>query len=529
MMIAAHWDAVFTTLVHPTIGMWMDVAARGCLAGAHIAGLMALAHLIRHRLDVPFSPLFGWIAMFVLADTTGLLLDLLTHWQPTLLLKAIWNVQVVGLSLGLMGAIAWLFPRALQAGALADYLRAETISKLEEEVARRTAELAREKAFAERLIEHVPAGMAFLDRDLVIRRVNPAYLRLRRQAEEELLDKPLFAVTPTGEATLGPLLAQVLNTGVPYACEGFRFGETSQGRPRYWDFSYVPVETRPGESEGILVFALDATHRVETAQLQREQIEHLQAIDRYKDEFLSVISHELRTPLNFIVGFASLLEEEFTGPLTPCQRTHVARILLGADRMLHLVNDLLDVAKLRAGKLELRPGDVDLAPVVDEVLATLRPLATPRGLSLEMAIETPLTLNADRGRLVQVLSNLVSNAIKFTHDGCVTVRAYTAGARAVVEVVDTGPGIAPADLPRLFQHFQQLDMGATRAAGGTGLGLAIVKALIEAHGGSVGVRSELGAGTTFWFSLPLQPSFEFHAELAGAQLELGAPNGHRLT
>ncbi|MNS46745.1 Signal transduction histidine-protein kinase BarA [compost metagenome] len=173
--------------------------------------------------------------------------------------------------------------------------------------------------------------------------------------------------------------------------------------------------------------------------------------------------------------------------------------------MLALVNDLLDYAKLRAGKVELVMAEVAYAPLIDEVVATLGPLAAPRGLTLLAEVDVPVPLRADGIRVIQVVSNLIGNAIKFCTDGTITVRARLEGDAVLTEVVDTGPGIAPEDLPRLFNRFQQLDMGETRASGGTGLGLAIVKELVEAHGGEVGVKSVLGSGTTFWFTLPLTP------------------------
>jgi signal transduction histidine kinase len=230
----------------------------------------------------------------------------------------------------------------------------------------------------------------------------------------------------------------------------------------------------------------------------------LRETDRYKDEFLSVISHELRTPLNFITGFASILEDEVYGALTAPQQGAVRKILDGADRMLGIVDDLLDFARMQAGKFQLTVAPTAFAPLAEEVAAALRPLADGKDVAIETEVAVPDAIPLDGRRVVQVLTNLVGNAIKFTErGGRIRIRAAVRGARLRCEVADEGVGIAPEDLPKLFTRFSQLDMSSTREAGGTGLGLAISKSLVEAHGGTIGAESEgLGRGATFWFELP---------------------------
>jgi signal transduction histidine kinase len=233
--------------------------------------------------------------------------------------------------------------------------------------------------------------------------------------------------------------------------------------------------------------------------------EQLVRADRYKDEFLSIVSHELRTPLSFIKGFAGVLATEMAGPLTQEQRGYVDNIVTGADRMLFLVNDLLDLATIQAGKLTLNLQPQPIRPVIQEVLALLKPLADEKQLALAGDGPAEPDVPLDHQRIVQVLTNLVANAIKFTPaGGSVTVTGQVQAGRLRVEVADTGLGIKAEDLGKLFQRFSQLDMSVTRKAGGTGLGLSISKALVEAHGGTIGVTSEEGHGSTFWFELPVE-------------------------
>ncbi len=240
-----------------------------------------------------------------------------------------------------------------------------------------------------------------------------------------------------------------------------------------------------------------------TAELE-EANARLRQADRYKDEFISVISHELRTPLNFIVGFASLLDDGVAGDLNVEQRAFVSRIQEGADRMIGLVDDLLDIASIKAGKLRL---DVHLAPVeelIAQVAAEVGPVAAEKGVRVDTVVCAPKPVLLDEARFVQILTNLVRNAMKHTHGGGrIIIRAEEFEDEFLLEVSDTGAGIAEHDLSRVFERFTQLDMSSTRESGGIGLGLAIAKELVKAHGGAIGVRSEVGKGSTFWFTLPI--------------------------
>jgi PAS domain S-box-containing protein len=356
------------------------------------------------------------------------------------------------------------------------------------------------------LFDHLPSAIAYRAPDGTLRWANRTHERLTGVPAAELVGKDPARTFSTGalDDFLG-LVQRVVATREPVQVQArpFRHVVNGQEHVTTWDVSYIPVFADDGVLEGVLSLGTEVTERMERERLLRRQMGELEAADRYKDEFLSVVSHELRTPLNFIMGFASTLADEVLGPLEAPQHQALDRILAGSDRMLLLVNDLLDFAKLQSGRFELVRERARLAPLVREVLAQLAPLALQKDLALTTEVPEQLEADLDPGRIIQVLTNLVDNAIKFTPaGGRVVVRARLEAGELYVEVADTGRGIADEDLPRLFARFQQVDMSATRETGGTGLGLAICKALVEAHGGQIGVQSQPGLGSTFWFRLP---------------------------
>ncbi len=277
------------------------------------------------------------------------------------------------------------------------------------------------------------------------------------------------------------------------------------------EVSLSPLETE--DQTAVLAVIRDITDRKrqETAIAQRSAEletanEALRTADRYKDEFLSVISHELRTPLNFITGFASIIDDEVAGYVNPQQHAYLAKIMLGADRMLELVNNLLDMSRIQAGKLHIEPDPMPYVPIVAEALAQLRPLIDQKRISLIVDMpDEEVVVMIDARRVIQVLTNLVDNAVKFTPEaGEIRVRTRVEGDHLLTEVIDNGPGISTESQEKLFKPFSQVDMSSTRHVGGSGLGLTISKALVEAHGGTVGVCSQPGDGSTFWFRLPLR-------------------------
>jgi CheY-like chemotaxis protein len=239
------------------------------------------------------------------------------------------------------------------------------------------------------------------------------------------------------------------------------------------------------------------------------------------------MSHELRTPLNAIIGFAELMHDAKVGPVSPTHKECLADILTSSRHLLQLINDVLDLSKVEAGKMEFRPEPVELTRVVGEVRDILRGLSAKKHIHLAVDIEAGLDeVVLDPGKLKQVLYNYLSNALKFTPEGGqVTVRArLEPGGNFRLEVSDTGIGIRPDDLSRLFVEFQQLDASASKAYPGTGLGLALTKRIVEAQGGRVGVSSAVAEGSTFYAVLPrLARVAAMEANLPAARRRGGSP------
>jgi len=242
----------------------------------------------------------------------------------------------------------------------------------------------------------------------------------------------------------------------------------------------------------------------EELERKNEELTHL---DQLKSDFMATMSHELRTPLTSIIGYSDMLLSGMTGELNEKQATFVESILRGGEQLLNLINDVLDLTKIEAGRLELQREAVDLRAALLAVLPVVKPRAQDKRIKISTFLPTDLPpVWADPGKLNQILLNLITNGIKYTHEnGSVSIEARTLDGEGMVEiwVNDTGIGIAKEDQERIFQRFTHIDSSATRSQGGTGLGLAIVKELVELHGGTIRVQSKLGKGSSFIFTLPI--------------------------
>lgn len=284
-------------------------------------------------------------------------------------------------------------------------------------------------------------------------------------------------------------------------------------------------ETRitPEQINLLSAMANQTASALENALLYDEQIktaEQLRELDKLKNQFLANMSHELRTPLNSIIGFSRVILKGIDGPVSDLQQQDLTAIYNAGQHLLGLINDILDLSRIEAGKMELNFEDLQIESLISSVMATARGLVKEKKIMLEQRVQPNLPIiQADATRIRQVLLNLLQNAAKFTEEGHIrvlaTLESAPSGQVIKISVEDTGIGIAMEDQERLFQPFTQVDSSTTRKVGGTGLGLSISRNLIDLHGGEIGVRSTVGKGSTFYFTLPLKietPKIEYDGE-----------------
>jgi signal transduction histidine kinase len=288
---------------------------------------------------------------------------------------------------------------------------------------------------------------------------------------------------------------------VPLLKQDHLLGALAVTRSRPSDFSQEVVAL-------LKTFATQSALAIQNARLFREleiKSRELEAASRHKSEFLANMSHELRTPLNAIIGFSEVLSERMFGEINEKQAEYIGDILQSGQHLLALINDILDLSKIEAGRMELELSDFDLPRTIENTLTLVRERAVRRGITLGRSVDEQLgTIRADERKVKQVLLNLLSNALKFTPEGGkIDLRAAVSDGVAEISVTDTGVGIAPEDQEKVFEEFRQVGT-ASKKVEGTGLGLAISRKFIELHGGKIWVKSQVGSGSTFAFTLPLR-------------------------
>jgi len=402
-----------------------------------------------------------------------------------------------------------LATRAARAIAIAQLMREQrmTASELETNVAERTRELSATSQFLDSMIENIPNMIFVKDaKELRFVRINHAGEELLGFSRDELMGKNDFDFFPADQAELFVAAdrATLRNRRLVDIPE-----ETIQTRnkgARTLHTQKIPILDAAGEPSFLLGISEDITEaRIVQEALLQAQAEAERA-NKAKSQFLASMSHELRTPLNAILGFSELLSDDTSDKFDKgTRRRFLDQIHTSGQHLLQLINDILDLSKVEAGQMELHLQSVELGELVQEVRASIEPLARSKAIVLNTESSRELSLIADSAKVKQMLLNLVSNAIKFTPSGGrIDIRVRRLESWVEIAVSDSGIGIAKEDLGRLFAEFQQLDAGPGRQQEGTGLGLALTKRFAELHGGQVIVESELGKGSTFTLRLPLQ-------------------------
>ena len=351
---------------------------------------------------------------------------------------------------------------------------------------------------------------AIVSKDLngIVMSWNAGAERLFGYTADEMIGQSITKVIPSDRLAEEAYVLSQLRAGL--RVDHFEtVRRTKSGEPIDVSLTVSPIRNTSGRVIGASKIARDISERKRLVEAQRAALEaenqRIQEANRLKSQFVANMSHELRTPLNAIVGFAELIADEKFGPLPPKYARFGHLMLKSAEHLLQLINDILDLAKVESGRIDLKPRDVDVSLIIRDVTSIVSSLAKQRNVSIDLFVEPGLDdLYLDPDRLKQVLYNYLSNAVKFSLEGGrVAVRALAAGpGQFRVEVEDWGIGIPAEDFGRLFVEFQQLDSSTTKRAMGTGLGLALTKRIVEAQGGSVDVKSEVGVGSTFSATLP---------------------------
>jgi len=382
------------------------------------------------------------------------------------------------------------------------------------------------------IVDNAPAGIAIHDvRSFRVKWANANYRQMHHEEDldTEIIGSRLQDYIPNAEECgILEIYREVAVSGRPYFSREYEFSGFAGGKT-YWLMSLIPLSTDQDSDRDLATIIADRTDEV----LSRKKIEELasqleekrnalesrnrevERANRLKSEFLANMSHELRTPLHSIIGFSELLAEENAGELNNKQKRQLDHILKGARHLLSLINDILDLSKIEAGRLDLHPESFTAEGAISEVLTVISPMAAAKKIAIKKRINPDLVVWADRLRFKQILYNLLSNAVKFTPaEGKISISGIQKNGSVEISVSDTGIGIFREDQNAIFDEFYQANETTKGVREGTGLGLAICRRLIEKHGGRIQVTSEVGKGSQFTFVLPLT-SHEIISEESG--------------
>ncbi len=379
--------------------------------------------------------------------------------------------------------------------------------------------LAAQEALYRTLIEAAPQIIWVADADGQIALLNKAWHDFSgRTAEESLGTRWAEALHPEDLPDVLAKWERAYMHGETYSGE-CRF-RAKDGSYQTFIFIGAPVRDESGQIINWVGINTDIADRVEAEMALQEAKDAAEHANRAKSEFLATMSHELRTPLNAVIGFSEILRDEILGTINDEQKELILDIHTSGNHLLAMINDILDLSKIEAGKMELQLEDFSVKEAVTEVNAIVTALASKKQIQLSLEFNQEISIKADKIKFKQILYNLLSNAIKFTDEGGeVTTQFEISNSALLGSVTDTGVGISPQDREKLFQPFTQLDASRTRAHSGTGLGLALTNRLIELHGGRIWVESEVDKGSTFFFTFPLHQQGEV-ADLIAPELSL---------
>ncbi len=496
--------------------IWLHVVSDGLISLSYYSIPLTLLYFVRKRKDLQFGWIYLCFAAFIVACGTTHLMEIWNIWHPVYWLSGSIKAITAAISVATAILLVYLIPTALALPS------PESMAQTNQVLSERTQELAASQARLQSVLAAATeTAIVACDPDGIITVFNPGAERMLGYTAEEVVGKhtPAIFHLKSEMEQRGRELTEELGRPV----QGFEvFGvkaKAPDGKPeeRLWtyvrkDGSHLLVQLTVsaahdanGKLIGSVGISKDYTAVKQYNDHLQEAKERAELADRAKSDFLATMSHEIRTPMNGVIGMTGLLLD--TG-LDAEQRNLAETIRSSGESLLRLINDILDFSKIEAGQMPLEELDFDLRGLVEATVEMMAVQARAKGIALvsHVAPEMPTRLCGDPGRVRQVLTNLMGNAIKFTRDGEVAVRV-TSEAEAETnvlvrfEVKDTGPGIPLETQARLFRPFVQADSSTSRKFGGTGLGLAICKRLAESMHGNIGVESTPGHGSTFWVTM----------------------------
>jgi signal transduction histidine kinase len=465
----------------------LHIVSDALIALSYFCIPFALLAFCRKRKDLAFPQIFVLFSLFIITCGLTHLMEIVVIWHPLYWLSGVIKALTAVASVPTAALLVYLVPRALALPSPAALAEAKEKALMAERTARQT------------ILGRISDGFATIEKSGRISYVNSAACALVKKSPAQLQGKILWEALPN----ISPEIRRSLEENRPLQYEKFIPEPVNE---------WFEVRCYPSE-EGLSIFFSDIAQRkaAEETRLENVRLEEqrcrLEEASRMKSEFLANMSHELRTPLNGILGFSELLLDERPGPLNPKQTEYLGDVLTSGRHLLQLINTVLDLAKIEAGRMDLSLSEFSLSEVVAGVCAVLHPIAGKRHIQLEENIAPGLErVRLDEQKFKQVLYNLLSNAVKFSNEGDrVCVLADLLGHDTLrLRVIDTGIGIRADDIPKLFKEFQQLESGVGRHYEGTGLGLALTRRIVELHRGVISVESEQGKGSTFTVVLPLQ-------------------------
>ena len=431
------------------------------------------------RWDIAFEHIRSVLAAPITADRDAHGILLLTDPQP----NKFSNTQ-----LRLVEAVAVQLAAAINNARLHDYVR-DQVLRLGEMLHQQEAEDSQKRA----ILASITDGVVATDPDACILLANPAAEKILNRSEAGLIGQPVGQIFDIFESDGRLKVLETLATLERMKDKGetdlVNTAEVILESSRHIISAKMTLAATSREFLGVVIVLRDITKEVEA--------------DRSKTEFISTVSHELRTPMTSIKGYADFLAQGAVGPLQEKQKHFLDVIRRNADRLSLLINDLLDISRIEAGKVRLDLQETQMSQLVEHAVETMMIAAQSKGLALTLTTNSHLpTVMADWDRLTQVMTNLLGNAINYTESGVVHVSLKAEGDKVWTDIRDTGIGIPSEVLPHIFDRFYRADDSTVQSSSGTGLGLAIVKAIVEMHGGELLVESVPGSGSTFTFVLP---------------------------